>query len=217
MSELVELILSATLETLYMISISTILTLLFGLPLSLLMFATSKGGLAKMPKLYSVLDVIVNMTRSFPFIILIILLLPVSKWILGTRLGTTAAIIPLTIGAIPFLARLFEQAFLTVDKGIIEACRSMGATDFNILTKVVVVESLPQLVSSISNLMITLLSYSAMAGVVGGGGLGAVAKRYGYDRVDNQVLFWSVIIIILIVQLIQFIGTKLSNKLDKNK
>lgn len=217
MSELVELLLSATLETLYMISVSTILTLLFGLPLSLLMFATSKGGLAKMPKLYSVLDVIVNMTRSFPFIILIILLLPVSKWILGTRLGTTAAIIPLTIGAIPFLARLFEQAFLTVDRGIIEACRAMGATDFNILTKVVVVESLPQLVSSISNLMITLLSYSAMAGVVGGGGLGAVAKRYGYDRVDNQVLFWSVIIIILIVQIIQFIGTKLSNKLDKNK
>lgn len=217
MSELVELLLSATLETLYMISVSTILTLLFGLPLSLLMFATSKGGLAKMPKLYSVLDVIVNMIRSFPFIILIILLLPVSKWILGTRLGTTAAIIPLTIGAIPFLARLFEQAFLTVDRGIIEACRAMGATDFNILTKVVVVESLPQLVSSISNLMITLLSYSAMAGVVGGGGLGAVAKRYGYDRVDNQVLFWSVIIIILIVQIIQFIGTKLSNKLDKNK
>lgn len=217
MSEIQSLILEATGETVYMIVLSTFFTLLVGLPLSLILFSTSKNGLGKNSKLYTVLDFIVNILRSFPFIILIILLLPLSKIIVGTRLGTTAAIVPLTIGAIPFLARLFEQAYLTVDKGIIEACKSMGASDFNILTRVIISESLPQLIASVTNLIITLIGYSAMAGVVGGGGLGSVAKRFGYDRINNEVLFLSVIVIIALVQIIQFSGTRLAKKVDKRK
>lgn len=217
MSEIQSLILEATGETVYMIVLSTFFTLLVGLPLSLILFSTSKNGLGKNSKLYTVLDFIVNILRSFPFIILIILLLPLSKIIVGTRLGTTAAIVPLTIGAIPFLARLFEQAYLTVDKGIIEACKSMGASDFNILTRVIISESLPQLIASVTNLIITLIGYSAMAGVVGGGGLGSVAKRFGYDRINNEVLFLSVIVIIALVQIIQFTGTRLAKKVDKRK
>lgn len=217
MSEIQSLILEATGETVYMIVLSTFFTLLAGLPLSLILFLTSENGLGKNSKLYTVLDFIVNILRSFPFIILIILLLPLSKIIVGTRLGTTAAVVPLTIGAIPFLARLFEQAYLTVDKGIIEACKSMGASDFNILTKVIISESLPQLIASVTNLMITFVGYSAMAGVVGGGGLGSVAKRFGYDRINNEVLFWSVLVIIILVQIIQFSGTRLAKKVDKRK
>lgn len=215
MDNISSLLFEATTETLYMIIVSTIFTILIGLPLSLVLYTTRSTGLNPKPKLYSVLDVIVNITRSFPFIILMIILLPLSKIIVGTKIGTSASIVPLTIGAIPFLARLFEQEFLNVDKGIIEASKSMGASNFNILTKVLIPEALPQLILAVTNLMITLIGYSAMAGTIGGGGLGALAKRYGYDRFNPQVLLWAVIVIIILVEIIQIAGTKISSKLNK--
>lgn len=217
MDDLLHLVLEATGETLYMILVSTFFTILFGLPLALILYTTGQSGLNPKPKLYAVLDVIVNITRSFPFIILMIVLLPLSKLIVGTKIGTSASIVPLTVGAIPFLARLFEQEFLNVDRGIIEASKSMGASNFNILTRVLIPESLPQLVLAITNLMITLIGYSAMAGTIGGGGLGALAKRYGYDRFNTEVLLWAVVVIIILVEIVQISGTKISNKLNKKK
>ncbi|WP_297811780.1 methionine ABC transporter permease [uncultured Finegoldia sp.] len=215
MDNIPNLLIEATTETLYMILVSTFFTILFGLPLSLILFTTGQSGLSPKPKLYTVLDIVVNITRSFPFIILMIILLPLSKMIVGTKIGTSASIVPLTVGAIPFVARLFEQEFLNVDRGIIEASQSMGASKFNILTKVLIPESLPQLILAVTNLMITLIGYSAMAGTIGGGGLGALAKRYGYDRFNTEVLFWAVVVIIILVEIVQISGTTISNKLNK--
>ncbi|MDY6065172.1 MAG: methionine ABC transporter permease [Finegoldia sp.] len=215
MSEAMDIILPATWETIYMIVITSFFTVLLGMPLAIILYITREGGLSPKPKIYAVLDFIVNIIRSFPFIILMIVVLPLASVIVGTKMGTKASIVALIIGAVPFFARLVEQEFLNIDSGIIEASRSMGADNKSIIFDVLIPEAMPQLVLILVNLVITLVGYSAMAGVIGGGGLGAVAKRYGYDRYRNDILFISVIFIIVIVQLVQYLGTKISIKINK--
>ncbi|RAX54046.1 ABC transporter permease [Helicobacter sp. 16-1353] len=198
-------ILQALLETLYMVSVSCILSVIFGLPLGVFLCITKKNSILPMPKINKILGGIVNIVRSFPFIILIILLLPLSRLIVGTSVGSTTAIIPLTISATPFIARLFEGAFDEIDKGLIEATKSMGATKF-IIVKMMILESLPSIINAIVITIISLIGYSAMAGAVGAGGLGDLAIRIGYQTYRPDVLMYSVVTIIILVQIIQTSG-----------
>lgn len=209
-------ILQALLETLYMVSISCILAVIFGLPLGVFLCITKKNSILPMPKINKILGGIVNVVRSFPFIILIILLLPLSRFIVGTSVGSTTAIIPLTISATPFIARLFEGAFDEVDKGLIEATKSMGATKL-IIVKMMIFESLPSIINAIVITIISLIGYSAMAGAVGAGGLGDLAIRIGYQTYRPDVLLYSVITIIVLVQIIQTGGDLIVKILRKYK
>lgn len=209
-------ILQALLETLYMVSVSCILAVIFGLPLGVFLCITKKNSILPMPKINKILGGIVNVVRSFPFIILIILLLPLSRFIVGTSVGSTTAIIPLTISATPFIARLFEGAFDEVDKGLIEATKSMGATKF-IIVKMMIFESLPSIINAIVITIISLIGYSAMAGAVGAGGLGDLAIRIGYQTYRPDVLLYSVITIIVLVQIIQTGGDLIVKILRKYK
>lgn len=209
-------ILQALLETLYMVSVSCILAVIFGLPLGVFLCITKKNSILPMPKINKILGGIVNVVRSFPFIILIILLLPLSRFIVGTSVGSTTAIIPLTISATPFIARLFEGAFDEVDKGLIEATKSMGATRF-IIVKMMIFESLPSIINAIVITIISLIGYSAMAGAVGAGGLGDLAIRIGYQTYRPDVLLYSVITIIVLVQIIQTGGDLIVKILRKYK
>ncbi len=186
--------------------VSTFLAFFIGLVFAVLLIVTAKDGLAPAPAIYRALDLIVNTLRSFPFIILIIVLFPLTKLIVGKYIGTTAAIVPLTIGAAPFIARLIESAFREVDKGVIEAARSFGATNAQIIFRVILPESLPGIISSITLTLIVVIGFSAMAGAVGGGGLGAVAINYGYNGFKPDVLAYTVIILTLLVQIFQFAG-----------
>lgn len=209
-------ILQSLLETLYMVSASCVLAVLFGLPLGVFLCITKKGGILPLPKINKMLGAVVNVVRSFPFIILIILLLPVSRFIVGTSVGSTTAIIPLTISATPFIARLFEGALDEIDKGLIEATKSMGATRFTIVL-MMIKESLPSIVNAIVITSISLTGYSAMAGAVGAGGLGDLAIRIGYQTYRPDVLLYSVLTIIVLVQLIQSGGDLVTKQLRKHK
>lgn len=209
-------IFQALLETIYMVSISCIFAIIFGLPLGAFLCITKKDSILPMPKTNKVLGIIVNIIRSFPFIILIILVLPLSRLIVGVIVGSTTAIIPLTISAIPFIARLFEGAFDEVDKGLIEATKSMGATRL-IIVKMIILESLPSIVNAITITIISLVGYSAMAGAVGAGGLGDLAIRIGYQSYRPDMLLYSVITIIVLVQIIQSGGDLVVKLLRKNK
>ena len=213
--KIMDLVLPSTLETLYMVILSALLAVVIGLPLAILLFIIRDDGLNPIPGLYRVLDVIINILRSFPFIILMIVVLPLSSIIVGTKIGTTAAIVPLTISAFPFITRLFEQEFTNVPKGLIDAAKSMGSTNGEIVTKVLIPESMPGIVAHVTNLMIMLVGYSAMAGTIGGGGLGNLAIRYGYYRREEFVLWIAVLVIVIIVQLMQWIGTKISTGINK--
>lgn len=208
---MIELLLEPTIETMYMVSVATVISLLLGLPLAVVMVVTGEKGIRTNKWIYTVLSSIVNLTRSIPFIILMILLFPLSRVIVGTTIGTAATIVPLSIGAAPFMARIIESSLKEVDGGIIEAAQSMGASDFEIVTKVLLPEALPSLVRGITMLMISLIGYSAMAGAIGGGGLGDLAIRYGYHRYQMDVLIASVITIVLFVQLIQGLGNLVAN------
>ena len=190
------------LETLYMVGASCFLAVVFGLPLGVFLCITKKRSIMPMPITNKILGGIVNVVRSFPFIILMILLLPLSRYITGTSVGSTTAIIPLTISAIPFIARLFEGAFDEVDKGLIEATKSMGAKKITIV-KMMIFESMPSLVNAITITIISLIGYSAMAGAVGAGGIGDLAIRIGYQTYRPDILMYSVITIIILVQIIQ--------------
>ncbi len=214
-SAIMDLVLPSTLETLYMVILSALLAVGIGLPLAILLFVIREDGLNPIPGLYRVLDVIINILRSFPFIILMIVVLPLSSLIVGTKIGTTAAIVPLTISAFPFITRLFEQEFTNVPKGLIDAAKSMGSTNGEIVRKVLIPESMPGIVAHVTNLMIMLVGYSAMAGTIGGGGLGNLAIRYGYYRREEFVLWIAVLVIVIIVQLMQWIGTKISTGINK--
>lgn len=214
-SAIMDLVLPSTLETLYMVILSALLAVVIGLPLAILLFVIREDGLNPIPGLYRVLDVIINILRSFPFIILMIVVLPLSSLIVGTKIGTTAAIVPLTISAFPFITRLFEQEFTNVPKGLIDAAKSMGSTNGEIVRKVLIPESMPGIVAHVTNLMIMLVGYSAMAGTIGGGGLGNLAIRYGYYRREEFVLWIAVLVIVIIVQLMQWIGTKISTGINK--
>jgi len=199
----------ALLESLLMISVSGILSILFGFFISIVLVYTKEKGLKPKPSLYNTLDFFINVFRSFPFIILMFLLFPLSRFIVGTSIGTTAAIVPLTIAATPFAARIIEGSLDTVDPGIIEAAKSFGATNAQIIFKVMLIEALPNLVQGITNIFINIVGYSAMAGIIGGGGLGAVAINYGYYRWENTIMFIIVIMIFAVVQIIQSIGNQI--------
>lgn len=217
MSQILTLVGISTLQTLEMVLFSTLFSMLIGFPLGVLLYSTNSMGITPRPILNQVLSRIVNVLRSFPFIILMILLFPLSRLILGTSIGTTATIIPLSIAAAPFVARLVETALLEVDPGMIQAARAMGSTNSQIIYKVLIPESMPSLVSGITLTIINLIGYSAMAGTIGGGGLGDLAIRYGYQRFRPDVMAASVVVIIVMVELIQFIGTRIANRMLANR
>lgn len=205
MNTMINLLLESTIDTLIMTFFSSFFALVFGLPLGIFLFVTSKGGILQMPRLNQILGMMVNITRSFPFIILIVLLLPLSRLLIGTSIGVGAAIISLSIAATPFVARLFEGALSEIDKGLIEASLAMGASYLEII-KMIVTETLPSLLQAFINAVISIIGYSAMAGAVGAGGLGDLAIRIGFQSSQPDVLFYTVVIIIIMVQGIQMVG-----------
>ncbi len=206
-------LLQASWETVYMVFCSTALSLILGFVLATFMVVSRPHGLHPRPRLYRFLDLVVNIGRSLPFIILLILLIPVTRVVVGTSIGTTAAILPLTVAAIPFAARLIETNFLEVDPGVIEAARSFGASLPQIIFKVMLPEALPALVLNVAVLAITLVGYSAMAGAVGAGGLGDLAYRLGYQRFQMDVTWYCVILLLVMVQIIQSLGNWLYRRL----
>ena len=206
-------LLEALLETLHMVFLSTLFSVLFGFALALAMVLTGQEHFHPNKAIYRTLDLMVNLLRSFPFIILMIAIIPLTRMIAGTSIGSTAAIVPSTIAATPFVARIMETSLLEVDRGVIEAARAFGATNWQILTRVMVREALPAIILNIAVIAINLLGYSAMAGVVGGGGLGDLAIKYGYNRFQTDVMIYSVAVLIVIVQIVQSIGNMLYKKL----
>lgn len=216
-NEMIELLIKSFWETGYMVVASTVLASLIGIPLGIILTVTRNGYILPNAVINSVLGVIVNATRSTPFIILMVAIIPLTRMLVGSSIGTTAAIVPLTISAAPFIARVIESSLLEIDHGVIEAAQSMGASPMQIIYKVLLPESLHSIVLGITLAVIALIGYSAMAGVLGGGGLGDLAIRYGYQRFQPDVMIVTVVILILMVQLIQFIGDTLSKKLNKTK
>lgn len=216
-NEMIELLIKSFWETGYMVVASTVLASLISIPLGIILTVTRNGHILPNAVINSVLGVIVNATRSTPFIILMVAIIPLTRMLVGSSIGTTAAIVPLTISAAPFIARVIESSLLEIDHGVIEAAQSMGASPMQIIYKVLLPESLHSIVLGITLAVIALIGYSAMAGVLGGGGLGDLAIRYGYQRFQPDVMIVTVVILILMVQLIQFIGDTLSKKLNKTK
>ena len=199
-------LIAALWETLYMVALSTILSGVMGFALAIVMIITGPTGLRPNKPLYSVLDLVVNLGRSFPFIILMVAIIPFTRMIVGTSIGSTASIVPLTLAAAPFVARLMEGSLLEVDPGVIEAARSFGASNRQIIFSVMIKEAMPSIILNWAVVAINLLGYSAMAGAVGGGGLGDLAIKYGYNRFQTDVMIYSVAILIIIVQIIQSVG-----------
>lgn len=212
-----EMVLKATFETLYMVGISTAFTILFGLPLGIVLVITSKGHILENSPLHTGLSYAVNMTRSLPFIILMIFIIPFTRYLVGTSIGTNAAIVPLVVAAIPFFGRVVESALQEVEGGVIEAAIAMGASPFEIVWRVLIPEALPSLVLGTTITIINLLGYSAMAGAVGGGGIGDLAIRYGFHRFRTDVMLITVIVLIVMVQTIQSSGNLMAQKILKNR
>lgn len=208
-----DLLLPALGETILMVFASTIVSVVLGLPLGVLLFLTEKGGIMENTKLNSILGTIVNILRSFPFLILMIAIIPFTRLVVGTTTGIKAVIVPLSISAFPFVARVIESALREVDSGLIEAAQSMGSTTFQIIKKVLIPEAMPSIVSGITLTIINLIGYSAMAGAIGAGGLGDLAMRYGYYRYELHIMIVSVIVIILLVQIIQMAGNKIATSI----
>ena len=203
-------------ETFYITLLSTAFALVLGLPLGVLLVAGDKDGVLPLPGwLMQALNFIINILRSIPFLILMICVFPLTRLIVGTTVGTKATIVPLVVAAFPFVARLVETSLRELDAGVIEAAQSMGATPFQIITKVMIPESLPSLISSMTTALTTILGYSAMSGVIGGGGLGKVALSYGYYRYQGDIMVVAVILLILMVQLFQTVGTYWTTHSDK--
>ena len=205
-------------ETLYVTVLSTFFAIMIGLPLGILLVVGEENGILPLPKgLMRILNIVINLLRSVPFLILMILVFPLTRLIIGTVVGTAATIIPLVIASFPFIARLAESSLREIDPNIIEASLSMGATPFQIITKVMIPESVPSLISNATIAITTILGYSAMSGIIGGGGLGKIAINYGYYRYKYLVMFIAVILLILLVQLFQTIGTRLAVRLDRRQ
>ena len=217
MNQIISLVGQSTVETLIMVFFSTLFSVIIGFPLGVLLFVTGPTGIMPKKVLNLVLSRIVDVLRSFPFVILMIVLLPMTRAILGKAIGTAATIIPLSIAAAPFVARVIETSLIEIDPGVITAARAMGSTNWQIISKVLVPEVLPSVVSGITLTIINLISYSAMAGTLGGGGLGDLAIRYGYQRFRTDVMVSAVIVIIVMVAVIQFAGTKLSERIIKRR
>ena len=216
-NEVIEMILRGIGETVYMTVVSTLLGYVLGLPAGILLAVTDKDGIRPNAACYKVLDVIANIIRSIPFLILLILLIPFTRALIGKSYGSTATIVPLVIAAAPFIARMVESSLKEVDAGVIEAARSMGASDFTIITKVMLVEARTSLITGSTIAIGTILGYSAMAGSVGGGGLGNIAIRYGYYRYETDIMIVTVVLLIILVQIFQTIGMHVASKLDRRR
>lgn len=212
---ILELLAYGVLETLYMTVVSTALAYVFGLPLGVLLCVTDENGVFRMPLFNKVLGFIINFLRSVPFIILLVAILPFTRAIVGTTIGSTATIVPLVVAASPFVARMVESSLKEVDSGVIEAAHSMGSSPFQIIYKVLIPEAKPSLIVGAAIAITTILSYSAMAGFVGGGGLGAIAINYGYYRYQNDVMMITVLLLVVIVQIFQELGMKIARLTDK--
>jgi len=196
---------------------STLFGYIIGLPMGIVLTVTDKDGIRPNAAVYKVLDVISNLLRSIPFIILLIVLIPFTRFVVGRSYGSTATIVPLTIAAAPYIARMVESSLKEVDAGVIEAARSMGASDFQIVTKVMLVEARTSLIVGATISLGTILGYSAMAGTVGGGGLGDIAIRYGYTRWQTDIMVVTVVLLVILFQIFQTIGMKIANRLDRRK
>ncbi|MGK9173955.1 ABC transporter permease [Yokenella regensburgei] len=213
LEDLWPLLVDGTLDTLYMVALASLFTVLLGLPLGVLLFISRKNGLVPMPRLNTLLATVINFGRSLPFIVLLIALIPFTRLLIGTTLGSTAAIVPITIGAFPFFARLTESALDEVDYGRIEAILSMGGSPWHVITKALLPEALPTLLAGITLTVVMLIGFSSMAGVIGGGGLGDLAIRYGYQRFNDQVMLATVVILLVMVQGVQMAGDHLVRRL----
>ncbi len=216
-AQLSQLLLQGTLDTLYMTLVSTAIAYLIGIPLGMILVITRREGICPAPKTNAVLGTIVNIMRSVPFLILIIVLIPFTRLVAGTSIGATATIVPLIVGAAPFIARMVESSLLEVDAGVVEAAQAMGASPWQIVTKVLLKESVPSLVTGAAIALTTILGYSAMAGAVGGGGLGDLAIKYGYHRYQTDVLLLTLVILVLLVQVIQALGNAVAKRIDHRK
>lgn len=205
----------ATWETIYMVGLSTFFTALLGIPLGILLVISDQGQIWEQRYLHQSIGLVVNIFRAVPFIVLILFLLPVTKMIIGSTLGSSAAVVPLVAGAAPFYARMVETAIREVDRGVIEAAKAMGATNLEIICKVLIPEAKPAILSGLTVTCVSLVSFSAMAGIVGGGGLGDAAYRFGFQSFHDQMLYICGSILILIVQMVQFVGDWISRKVDK--
>ena len=216
-SQVIIMLLEGIRDTLYMTLASTLFGYIIGLPMGIVLTVTDKDGIRPNAAVYKVLDVISNLLRSIPFIILLIVLIPVTRFVVGRSYGSTATIVPLTIAAAPYIARMVESSLKEVDAGVIEAARSMGASDFQIVTKVMLVEARTSLIVGATISLGTILGYSAMAGTVGGGGLGDIAIRYGYTRWQTDIMVVTVVLLVILFQIFQTIGMKIANRLDRRK
>ncbi|MDE6624873.1 MAG: ABC transporter permease [Lachnospiraceae bacterium] len=215
--EVTQMIVKGIGETLYMTLLSTIFGYLFGLPMGVLLAVSDKEGLSPNPVLYKIMDVVANIVRSIPFLILLILLIPFTRALVGKSTGSTATIVPLVVAAVPFIARMVESSLKEVDAGVVEAARSMGAGNGRIIIKVLLVEARTSLITGATIAIGTILGYSAMAGTVGGGGLGDIAVRYGYYRWQTGIMITTVVLLIVLVQIFQSVGMFIAAKLDKRK
>lgn len=211
---LIDLLWEGTLDTIYMTLVSTFFSYVFGMIMAVILVITRADGIRPHPVIFRVLDVIVNLTRSFPFLILMIAIIPFTRWLVGTTIGNNATVVPLVVAAAPFVARLIEQSLLEVDRGVIEAAQSMGASTWQLIWKVFIPEATPSLINGSAIAATTILGYSAMSGAVGGGGLGKLAIMYGYNRYQNDIMFATVVLLIIIVQLLQSFGDWATRRSD---
>ena len=199
--------------TVYMVMIATICSAILGFAIAILLYVTRKSGLHPNAGIFAFINTIVNVIRSFPFVILMVSIIPLTRFLVGTSIGENAALVPLTIASAPFMARLFETSFESVDSEVLEAAQACGASDIQIIFQVIVKESLPLLMQNLTLAVISILGFSAMAGAVGAGGLGSVALMYGYQNFNDTIMYGTVIILIILVQVIQFVGNKLYDRL----
>ena len=212
---LIDLLWEGTLDTIYMTLVSTFFSYVFGMIMAVILVITRADGIRPHPVIFRVLDVIVNLTRSFPFLILMIAIIPFTRWLVGTTIGNNATVVPLVVAAAPFVARLIEQSLLEVDRGVLEAAQSMGASTWQLIWKVFIPEATPSLINGSAIAATTILGYSAMSGAVGGGGLGKLAIMYGYNRYQNDIMFATVVLLIIIVQLLQSFGDWATRRSDR--
>ncbi|MDD7333789.1 MAG: ABC transporter permease [Lachnospiraceae bacterium] len=216
-SDIFRMLWAGTGETLLMVFASTALGYVIGLPVGVLLTISDTDGISPHPLLYKILDIIINITRSIPFLILLILIQPFTKFVVGKSYGTVATIVPLTIAAAPFIARMVEGSLKEVDHGVVEAALSMGAGKMTIVIKVLIAEARTSLLVGVTIALGTILGYSAMAGIVGGGGLGDIAIRYGYYRYETGIMLITVLVLVILMQVLQWLGTLLSKKLDRRR
>ena len=216
-STIINMLLQGIVDTLYMTIASTVLGYLFGLPMGILLTVTDKDGIKPNAFIYKIFDFIANVVRSIPFLILLILLIPFTRTLIGKSYGATATVVSLTVAAAPYIARMVESSLKEVDAGVIEAARSMGASNFDIVFKVLLVEAKTSLIVGATITVGTIFGYSAMAGTLGGGGLGDIAVRYGFHRWDTAIMIVTVVLIIILFQIFQTVGMKIASSLDRRK